>query len=364
MSGLRILYVDTDRVWRGGQEQLFDLMEGMLVRGHRVSLAAPPEAPLTERALLRGIEAFPFRQRTELSLLALARLYRVLKPRRFDVVHFNTPRCILAGGLAARLAGIPVRVCSRRVNFPLRSQLSRFKYSAMLEAVITVSVSIRDTLVEAGLSPERVRVVYEGVDLAWIDGQKMEPEWSGLDRLVVGTVAYLSPEKGHSTLVEAAARLVPEFPQLLLVLVGEGELRPQLVEQARRLGLEERVVFTGFRGDAEALMKEFDVFCLPSLSEGLSSAILAAMAGRLPVVATTAGGIPELVVDGQTGFLVPPQEPEPLYEALRRLLSSRELRRRMGEAGRRRIEDLFTLERKLDASEALYWELLRPRGIG
>ena len=105
-------------------------------------------------------------------------------------------------------------------------------------------------------------------------------------------------------------------------------------------------------------MKSFDIFCLPSLSEGLSSAILAAMSNRLPVVATAVGGIPELVIDRETGLLVPPRDPERLARALQELLDSPDLRKRMGESGRRRVEDYFTLEKKIRNFERLYLELL------
>jgi glycosyltransferase involved in cell wall biosynthesis len=177
----------------------------------------------------------------------------------------------------------------------------------------------------------------------------------------VGVVAHLSPEKGHVTVLKAAARLRERFPDVTYVLVGGGERRQMLEERARTLNVADRVLFTGFRKDSDAMMREFDVFCLASLSEGLSSAILAAMARPLPVVATCVGGIPELVVDGSTGLLVPAGRPDKLAEALAKVLSSSSLRRRMREAGRRRVAEYFTLDRKLDETERLYLELARLR---
>ena len=180
----------------------------------------------------------------------------------------------------------------------------------------------------------------------------------------VGTVAHLSAEKGHRILLEAVAQIVSKFPAVVFVLVGRGELMPQLQEQVRKLDIEDHVIFTGFRNDSEALTKEFDIFCLPSLSEGLSSAILVAMANSLPVIATQVGGIPELVVDGETGLLVPPNDAHRLASALRQVLDSESLRRRMGQAARRRVEKNFTLKRKLDQTEQLYRALLASDGIG
>lgn len=359
MTPVRILYVDTDRVWRGGQEQLFSLMMGLKNRGHQVQLAAPEESPLAQRARRLGIPTRCFSQHFELSPLAMLRMARILGWERPDVIHFNNPHPILTGGLAAWWSGIPAQVCSRRVNFPLRWRLSAYKYNWLLDRILTVSVSIRQTLMQGGVRPDLITVIYEGVDVDWIDRlQPLAPLTEG-NGLRVGTVAHLSAEKGHHTLLEAAARLAARFPQTCYVLAGEGRLEAELKRKAQALGIGKQVIFTGFHSDTEALMKQFDLFCLPSLSEGLSSAILAAMASGLPVVATNVGGIAELVVDGETGFLVPPGDPAALAQALARLLSSAPRRRHMGEKGRRRVESRFTLERKLDETERLYATLLR-----
>jgi glycosyltransferase involved in cell wall biosynthesis len=358
LSRLSILYIDTERFWRGGQEQLFTLMKGMQDRGHVVCLAAPGAAPLSERARAVGITAFDFAQNSEISPLALRRLLRILRGRRFQVIHFNTPRAIIAGSLVARLEGVPVRVSARRVNFPLKSRLSRYKYNWLQDGIITVSDTIRETLLSSGVHRDLVTVIYEGVDLAWVDRQAPPPERLGNGNLVVGTVAHFSEEKGIEVLLRAVANLNSHLKNVSYLLVGDGELRGYLQRLSESLGVADRVLFTGFRSDCEGLMKQFDVFCLPSRSEGLSSAILAAMANSLPVVATSVGGIPELVVDGETGLLVRPDDPGELAVALSRLIGSPELRRRLGQEGRRRIESYFTLERKLDETEKLYLKLL------
>jgi glycosyltransferase involved in cell wall biosynthesis len=324
---LTLLYVDTEHFWRGGQEQLFSLMQGMQERGHTVCLASPDDAPLGQRAREIDIQTDAFEQRNEMSLRAFVRLRRILRKRRFDVIHFNTPRAIVAGSLMGRLEGVKVSISSRRVNFPLKSWFSRLKYNWLQDGIITVSDTIRETLLSGGVKASLIQVIYEGVDLHWIDCQQPVGDRLGNGNLVVGTVA-------------------------------DGELRARLHRLTEELKIASHVSFTGFRSDCEALMKHFDVFCLPSRSEGLSSAILSAMANRLPVVATNVGGIPELVVNGQTGLLVEPDNPPQLAGALSRLLDSRELRRQLGHEGRRRIESHFTLDRKLDETESLYRRLL------
>ncbi len=204
-------------------------------------------------------------------------------------------------------------------------------------------------------------MVYEGVDLAWIDRLSPSELPTLVNRPIVGIVAHLSGEKGHENLIRAAASLRGEFPDALYAIVGEGALKDQLVEMVESLDLKDQFVFTGFRHDSEALMKTFDVFCLPSLSEGLSSAILSAMACSLPVIATSVGGIPELVIEGKTGFLVPPNDSDNLAEALKRVLESPKLRSQLGEAGRLRVEKYFTIRRKIERTASLYQILLGVR---
>ncbi len=355
-----ILFVDDEIVWRGGQEQLFSLMSGLDRSSSRVFLAAPQGAPLAQRAAESGIPVFRLKPSWEVSLFAILRFLKLLQSQSFDVVHFNTPRPLLAGGIACRLFRVPGVVISRRVNFPLRSWLSSLKYNYLADRVFTVSASICETLIRNGVSSRRVSVIYEGVDLDWFDQQMARLALQRRGRTLVGTVAHLSPEKGHATLLRAIAELKDRCPEALLLIVGDGELRAELEATVIDLGISDQVKFLGFRSDVEGLLKQFDIFCLPSLSEGLSSAILAAMAARLPVVATSVGGIPELVQNSVTGKLVKPNQPHELALALETLLKDQALRERMGNAGRQRVDSHFSLQQKLDATERAYEELLRP----
>lgn len=354
MKPLRLLYLDTEASWRGGQEQLLSLMQGLKKKGHDVHLAAPPEAPLAERCRNLEIPLHPFRQRAELSLRGFGRLMQILGAHRFDVVHSNTPRTLITAGAAARLRHRPLCVTSRRVVFPLRSPLSRLKYNWTQQGVIAICRSIQSVLAQGGVNPDRIRVVYEGVDLCWFDQLEKPSFERGLEEVLIGMVAHMSQEKGHADLLKAASLLVSRFPEARYVLIGDGALREDLEQQCRQMRLQEFVRFTGFRNDSEALMKHLDIFCLPSHSEGFSSALLAAMANRLPSVVTQVGGNRELVMEGETGFLVPPADPAELAEALWRLLQSRQLRHRLGQAARVRVEENFTLDKQIEQTEAAY----------
>jgi glycosyltransferase involved in cell wall biosynthesis len=181
--------------------------------------------------------------------------------------------------------------------------------------------------------------------------------------LLVGTVGRLHPQKGFASLLAAVARVRERLPAIRLLLVGGGALRRDLVARAEALGLAEVVIFAGSRGDVPEILAALDLFVLPSLWEGLPNAVLEAMAAGLPVVATAAGGTPEVVVDGETGLLVPPGDVTALAEAIERLLRDPGLRRKMGEAGRKRVEGHFTIEQTVAQTVALYETLLRQKGL-
>lgn len=364
MTPLRVLYIDAETVWRGGQEQLFTLMTGLRREGHRIDLAAPPEGALGKRAAERGFPVHPYRQRFEWSPRAFFRLRRILSRARFDVVHDNTPRSIIGAALAARLEGVPVHVSSRRVVFPLRSPLSRFKYNWCQDSVLCVCGAVRDVLVAGGVKDDKVEVVYEGVEPSLFDGPSPPMERCGPDQVWVGISAALTPEKGHADLLEAMTMLARDDDKVRLLVLGAGPLEAALRRRAADCGLAERVRFEGFRSDADAFVRNVDIFCLPSRSEGFSSAVLAAMANRLPVVATRVGGNPELVEDGVTGLLCPSGAPAALAAALRRLVDSPAERERMGAAGRQRIESSFSMSRKIARTEQVYRKLLESRRFG
>ena len=171
---------------------------------------------------------------------------------------------------------------------------------------------------------------------------------------VVGNVAALVPHKGQHYLIDAAAIVVRQVPDVRFVILGEGELREQLERQIKHKHLERHVFLAGFRGNALELTKSFDIFAMSSVTEGLCTALVDAMAASKAAVATTAGGIPEVVVDGETGFLVPPRDPEAMAERLVRLLKDPALRARMGEAALARARARFTVERMVEETSAVY----------
>ena len=216
-------------------------------------------------------------------------------------------------------------------------------------AAIGCAEYIRQHLIAGGMPPDRVHVVANSIDAGpYLDdadraGIRAELGLSETD-IAVGTLAHFTPRKAHRDLLMAARIALPSAPDLVLLWAGEGPLERSLRVEAARMGLGERVRFLGFRSDSARLHRAFDIFCLPSLLEGLPLSVLEAMASARPCVVTSVSGNPELVVDGITGILVPPRDPAQLARALVMLANDAAVRSAMGAAGRRRVMEEFSLE--------------------
>jgi glycosyltransferase involved in cell wall biosynthesis len=354
------LHIDTARTWRGGQNQVLVTVMGLRALGHRTILVAHSEGALRQRAE-EGLELFSLAPRTEMDLGAAWRLARLVKQLRPDVVHAHDPHGVAMAGLALSMSTQPAQpplVASRRVDFHLKgSSLSRWKYR-QVDCFICASEAIRQILIADGVPEGRTVTVHEGIDLERVESappaRLHEELWLPHQAPIVGNVAALVPHKGQRHLIEAAALVVRQVPDARFVIAGEGELRQALERQIKEHHLEKHVLLAGFRPDVLSVHKAFDIFVMSSVTEGLGTSLLDAMACAKPVVATTAGGIPEVVADGETGLLVPPRDHHALADAIVRLLNDAGLRTRLGEAGRARVRERFSADRMVRDTLRVY----------
>jgi L-malate glycosyltransferase len=354
------LHVDTARSWRGGQNQVLLTVNGLREIGQRSALVAHPDGELRRRAS-EGLELIPIAPRTEVDLTAAWRLGRVVKKLRPDVVHAHDPHGIAMAALALSFAGgapAPVLVASRRVDFHLKgNSLSRWKYR-QVDCFIAASEAIRQMLVADGIPTSRTVTVHEGIDVEHAEAAERvnlhETFWLPHHAPIVGNVAALVPHKGQRYLVEAAHLVVQDVPDARFVILGEGELREHLERQVREYRLEKHVLLPGFRTDVLGCIKGFDLFVMSSVTEGLGTSLLDAMACGKPIVATDAGGIPEVVDHGVTGTIVPPRDPGGMARAIVDLLRDESRRQQMGQAGLARVKASFTVERMVAATAKVY----------
>jgi L-malate glycosyltransferase len=345
------IHIDTARTWRGGQNQVLVPVMGLRALGHRTTLVAHPSGQLRQR-VNEGLDLIPLAPTNEMDLAAAWRLSRLLKRLKPEIVHAHDPHGVAMAALALSMSTELVKpplVAARRVDFHLKgNSLSRWKYR-QVDCFICVSEAIRKMLISDGVPAARTVVVNEGIDLDRVDAappaRLHEELWLPRHAPIVGNVAALVPHKGQRHLIDAAGIVLRQVPDARFVIAGEGELRSALERQIRERRLEKHVILLGFRPDVLSLHKVFDVFVMSSVTEGLGTSLLDAMACAKPVVATRAGGIPEVVEDGLTGLLVPTRDPEKMAAAIVRLLNDAALRRQMGEAALLSVRERFSVER-------------------
>jgi glycosyltransferase involved in cell wall biosynthesis len=358
------LHVDTARTWRGGQNQVLLTVDGLRAIGQRATLVAHPNGELRRR-VAEGLDLIPLAPRTEMDLSAAWKFARLIKRLGPDVVHAHDPHGIAMAALAMSLGAgsrrdgaLPALVAARRVDFHLKgNSFSRWKYR-QVDCFIAASEAIRRMLVADGIPEERTVTVHEGIDvehvLAAPPVNVHEAFWLPHHAPVVGNVAALVPHKGQRYLIEAAQLVVRQIPDARFVILGEGELREHLERQVHEHHLEKHVLLPGFRTDVLGCIKGFDLFVMSSVTEGLGTSLLDAMACGRAIVATTAGGIPEIVEDGVNGLLVPPRDAHALADAIVRTLGDADLRGRLGRAGFERVRDRFSVERMVAATARVY----------
>lgn len=349
---LRVLHVDPERGWGGGEVQVLGLLRELAVRGHEVRLAADPGGQLFRHASAAGVPVHPLPIRNHLDLRAALRLRRLTA--KADIVHFHTAR---AHALAPFVSGPSLRrIVTRRMDYvPRGGPYARLLYNRAVDAVIAISQAVARALEAGGVDPGRIRVVPSGVDPATLvaapgAAAACREAWGiAPGTIVILLLGALEERKGHRILLEAAHHL-PE--DVRFVFCGSGSLEHALRAEAAQL--KDRIVFAGFRSDVGACLAAADVVVLPSRHEGLGVAALEAMAVGRPVVASRVGGLGEVVVDGTTGRLVPPGDPCALADALRPLVASPTMRRAFGDAGRRVVDARFTLARMAEGTLACY----------
>jgi L-malate glycosyltransferase len=357
---VRVAHLDTGRSWRGGQGQVLLLMRE-LRRAAVEQLLLAPAGPLLEKAAAEGFDARRWDTRGELDLGGVLAARGALAAFRPDVAHLHSAHAHALGVPAARWAGVPAVVVSRRVDFKVAANpFSRLKYALRVDRYFCISEGVAAAMRASGVPAAKLALVPSGIDLEAVEaeGHADAPDLRralGLpaDAEVVGTVASLAPHKNHALLLEAAPAVVAARPRAHFAWIGDGECRPALERRRAELGLEGRVHLAGFRADAKALMRQFDLFVLPSYLEGLCTSLLDAQALGVPIVATAVGGVPEVVSDGATGRLVRALEPGALAAAIVEALGEPGLRAAWAGAARESVKR-FGIARTAERTLAEY----------
>ena len=323
-------------------------------------LVAHREGELFRRAS-EGPDLVPLAPVNEIDLATAWKLSKIIRQWRPEIVHAHDPHAVSMASLALSFGAPdprPKTIASRRVDFHLQSHaFSQWKYR-QVDGFIAASHAIKQILVSDGIPAGRIEVVHDGIDVEKIQHRPVidvhAEYWLPHGVPVIVNVGALVGHKGQKYLIEAMPLVLREVPDAHLIIFGEGDLRAPLEKQIKQLSLAKRVLLPGFREDVMSLMKSADLFVMSSVTEGLGSAVLDAMAMGHAVVGTRAGGIPEAIVPDETGLLVEPADAKGLAAAIVRLLKDADLRKQFGQAGRERVTEHFGVDRLVDGTLEAY----------
>ncbi len=350
----------------GAEDKLVELINHMdESRFNTVMCSLGLGDDIREKVEKSGINLVMMPRKSRLDIGLLRRLVKLMKEKEIDVVMTTLFYADVIGAIAGRLAGVKAVFSWETISAPewlIKRRLWPYQFAMRYcTKVVSVSQATAKFLVEKrGVPEDKVMVIPYGVNhREYMLGDGAEVRKSlGLngDDFVIGMVARLHPQKGHQYLFEAAKPIVDKYPHVKFLLVGEGEIRAELEEVVKKMGLTSNVTFLGHRTDVSELLKAFDVFTLPSLFEGLPNVVLEAMSAGRAVVASSVDGTVEAVMDEETGLLVPPGDTEKLRDAYLKLIENRDRTKEMGLKGRKRIEDVFSLDKQVEAFQSLYEE--------
>ncbi|HDQ00218.1 MAG TPA: glycosyltransferase [bacterium] len=311
----------------------------------------------------KGVEVIEMPRERKIDFGLIFKIAKLINEKNIDIVMTTLFYADVIGPLAGKLGKAKAVFSWETISAPwwlYKRRLWAYRFSLRYcKKVVSVSEATAKWLVEKrGVPEKKVMVIPYGVDIEkYSTGSGLEKRktmgWSADDK-VVGMVGRLVEQKGHIYLIDAAREVVKKYPQVKFVLVGDGYLRSELEAKVRAHKLNSNFIFLGFRDDVHELLTTFDIFVLPSLYEGLPNVVLEAMASGLPVVATPVDGTKEAVVDGETGILIPERDGDRLAIELLRLLDNHCLAKKFGKKGRKRVEDVFSVEKQVKRFEALY----------
>jgi glycosyltransferase involved in cell wall biosynthesis len=361
---VRILLVDLETAWRGGQNQALLLLKGLRERGHEVELVAANRSALGQRAEASGLYVH-FVSRGLFRLPAAAKVRELLRDRPFDVVHANEAHAVTAAWLALcfRRKPLPVHfVISRRVGYPFgKRALAQARYKSA-SRIVANSRWVARQAAASGASPDKLAVVYEGAEIpprfTPEERERARARWKiSHSTPLLGCVGVLLPDKGQEWLIRALAEVKKQFPAAKLILAGDGPCRARLEALAQDLTLKGDVIFAGFIENVETVYAALDVFLLPSMFEALNNSLLAAMAYEIPSIAFDRGALGEIIEHGKSGLLVSEPNVVEISQAAVQLLREHEFAQQVGRSGRLRVEQNFSTEKMVEGMIRVYQQL-------
>lgn len=367
---MKILYIVTQSHWGGAQRYVFDLAKNFS-RENDITVACGGNGLLIDKLKSVGVKVEVFSNLIRKinpvkDFFCFWQLYNFIKKNKFDLVHTNSSKAEILGNAAAKLAGVKKIIFTAHgfvFNEPLKKTKKLFfvfleKFANLFsDKIITVSDFDRNSAVKEKIAkPEKLVTIHNGVEPATSEISCLTRSEFNLspDAEVVLTVANFYPVKGLKYLIRAAKLVCEKKPEVSFLIFGDGQLRPEIEQQIKNLNLEKKVILAGFQKNIFSIFPIADIFVMSSLKEGLPYAVLEAQAFGLPVVATNVGGLPEIIADRQTGFLVEPKNADKLAEKILLLLENEQLKQEFAQKAKQKINSHFNLSQMLKKTKSVY----------
>lgn len=362
---MSLFHISSGREWGGSERQALVLAREIRARGIRSRLIAAPASPLLERAAAEKLPVLAVRMPGGRSLGAALRLAAAMRREHCVLAHFHDGPALAVGYTAASLAKVPVLVLTRPEAADDGSGAAKTK---AMDAVIAGSDGVRDALVRAGLPEKAVEVIPPGIDFSPYEDLKardlLRREFSfGPDDFLVGIVAGLEDPRSYNEVIGAARVIREHAPKSRVVILGEGALRLEPDKKGHDLRGDDVVYYLGFRDHLPQVLASLDVFVTTSPLIGFGGGLLDAMACQVAVVATEAGGAPDVLVHRETGLLVPPRDARALAEAVLKLYLDRNLASRLAQRGREAVREKYSAEAMARRTIAVYERLASGKGV-
>lgn len=360
---VKVLHVLSDTNIGGAGRYLFNLISSQHDSCFETIVACPGGGELERQLRDKNIKVFTLEGgESSINFRHISSLREIISREKVDIVHTHAS---FAGRVAGKLSGCKVVMTRHGLGSGENGLVKRIaqRLTALLftDRIIAISRAVKISLIESGVPADMITIIYNGIDLSKFDA--IEPslrEELGLDSDVpiVGIVARLVPEKGYEYAISAFYHVLKAYPSARMIIVGDGPLDESLRKMCVKLGIKDSVFFMGYRKRVENLVADFDVFVLPSVSEGLGLALLEAMALGKPVIGTEVGGIPEVIKHNVNGFLVTPGNDKYLTESIIEILSNKERAKTFGVKARNTVNRKFSSKTMIEKTEKVYMELL------
>jgi len=356
-----LLFINSITIYGGGEVWMLTLIKGLVERGYKVTLVCKPEAKIIEHAKLVDVDVLPIRIAGDFDPFSIAELVGIYRKRKIDIAFANVGKDIRLAGIAAKILTSVTVIALHQVDRKLKNNLRyRFTYNSLAKMIVVNSFATKNTMLKSApwLSNKKIKVIHHGIDCEKYNKLNTKDLRSQLqltpDDLIIGFVGRLSVQKGVKYMLDAFRVVAGNFKNAHLVIAGIGELQSMTQDFSKIFNLENRIHMLGFKKDIPDLMRTFDIFLLPSLWEGFGIVLVEAMAAGKPIVATDTSSIPEIVDNHNNGFLVPAENSDVIAEALTKLISDAELRKRFGIEGKKIVQEKFTKEKMINEYEKIF----------